>query len=109
MVAGRKGPATADPSLVAGDLTGKPGGLNRRKGAVAMVWMTVAGGDGDELSADLSPADQRAVRNAIAEGVLSGWQPTTDDITRLVAYAAGDISMADYLTHLTQTARRQRS
>ncbi|KPN46760.1 hypothetical protein AN933_25650 [Mycobacterium intracellulare subsp. chimaera] len=86
---------------------------------MAMVWMTVAGGDGDELaalwrrvdelSAELAPADRRAVRNAIAEGVLSGWQPSADDITRLVAYAAGDISMADYLTHLTQTARRQRS
>lgn len=84
-----------------------------------MVWMTVAGGDGDELaalwrrvdelSADLAPADQRAVRNAIAEGVLSGWQPTTDDITNLIAYAAGDITMADYLTYLQNTAQPEHS
>jgi len=84
-----------------------------------MVWMTVAGGDGDELAAlwrrvdeltaDLPAADRRAVRNAIADGVASGWQPSADDITRLVAYAAGEMSMADYLTHLTHTARRQRS
>ncbi|ARV85413.1 hypothetical protein BWK49_28690 (plasmid) [Mycobacterium intracellulare subsp. chimaera] len=81
--------------------------------------MTVAGGDGDELAAlwrrvdeltaELPPADRRAVRNAIATNVLSGWQPTATDITKLVAYAAGEITMADYLTHVTQTARREHS
>ena len=62
----------------------------------ATLWRRV-----DELSAELPPADRRAIRNAIATNVLSGWQPSTDDITRLVAFAAGKTSMADYLTAIT--------
>lgn len=33
---------------------------------------------------------------------LSGWHPSTDDITRLVAFAARHISAADYLTAITR-------
>jgi hypothetical protein len=69
---------------------------------LAALWRTV-----DDLSAELAPADRRAVRNAIANNVLSGWHPSVDDITRLVDYAAGKTSMADYLTHVTATARRE--
>lgn len=79
-----------------------------------MGWMTVAGGDGDQLAAlwrrgDELSADRCAVRNAIANNVLDGHHPTADDIARLIAYAAGEMSMADYLTHVQNTARRQRS
>lgn len=44
------------------------------------------------------------MHNAIATNVLSGWHPSTDDVTRLVAFAAGQISAADYLTAVTNTA-----
>ncbi len=64
---------------------------------LAALWRRV-----DELSAELPPADQHAVRNAIADDVLSGWHPSADDITRLVAFAAGQISAADYLTAVTK-------
>ncbi|ASW98458.1 MULTISPECIES: antitoxin VbhA family protein [Mycobacterium] len=67
---------------------------------LAGLWRTV-----DELSADLPAPDRRAVRNAIANSVLEGHQPTADQIGRLVAFAAGKISMADYLTYVTQTAK----
>ncbi|HWF71633.1 MAG TPA: hypothetical protein VG187_19105 [Mycobacterium sp.] len=66
---------------------------------LATLWRTV-----DELSAELTPADQRAVRNAIANSVLDGYYPTADWIARLVAFAAGEISMADYLTAVTNAA-----
>lgn len=66
---------------------------------LAALWRTV-----DDLSAELPPAGQRAVRNAIATNVLSGWHPSTDDITRLVAFAAGKTSMADYRTAVTHPA-----
>lgn len=69
---------------------------------LAALWRRV-----DELSADLPPTDQRAVRDAIATNVLSGWHPSTDDITRLVAFAAGQISAADYLTAVTHPAHTQ--
>ncbi|WP_152981351.1 hypothetical protein [Mycobacterium intracellulare] len=61
----------------------------------------------DELSADLPPADRAAVRNTIANNVLSGWHPSDDAITRLVDFAAGQTSAADYLTHITQTAQHR--
>jgi hypothetical protein len=63
----------------------------------------------EKLSAQLPPAGRAAVRDAIANNVLSGWQPSDDAITRLVNYAAGKTSMADYLTHLTTTAHREHS
>jgi hypothetical protein len=65
----------------------------------AALWRRV-----DDLSAGLPPADRRAVRDAVATNVLSGWHPSTDDITRLVAFAAGHISAADYLTAVTTAA-----
>ena len=71
---------------------------------LAALWRRV-----DDLSAELTPADRRAVRDAIATNVLSGWHPNADDITRLVAFAAGQISAADYLTaitHATHTRHR---
>lgn len=94
---------------------GKAGGINLRKGWIAQLavdeddelaalWRRV-----DELSADLTPADQRAVRNAIANNVLSGWHPSADDITRLVAFAAGHISAADYLTAVTHPTHTRQS
>lgn len=60
---------------------------------LAALWRRV-----DELSAELAPADRAAVRNAIANNVLSGWHPSDDAITRLVNFAAGKTSAADYLT-----------
>ncbi|MCV7094208.1 hypothetical protein CKJ56_27160 [Mycobacterium intracellulare subsp. chimaera] len=67
---------------------------------LAGLWRTV-----DELSADLAPADRRAVRDAIANSVLEDHHPTAGEIGRLVALAAGKISMADYLTTVTQAAK----
>lgn len=67
----------------------------------AALWRRV-----DALSADLTPAGRAAIRTAIADNVLSGWNPSDDAITRLVDYAAGKTSMADYLTHLIQTTHR---
>lgn len=71
---------------------------------LAGLWRSV-----DDLSDDLAPADQRAVRDAIANSVLEGHHPSTAEIGRLVAFATGTISMADYLTAVTQSARRERS
>lgn len=68
---------------------------------LAALWRRV-----DTLAAELPPAGRAAVRNAIANNVLSGWNPSDDAITGLVDYAAGKTSMADYLTHLTATAHR---
>jgi hypothetical protein len=65
---------------------------------LAALWRRV-----DTLSAELPPAGRAAVRNAIANNVLSRWDPSDDAITRLVNYAAGKTTMADYLTHLIQT------
>lgn len=56
------------------------------------------------FAAGVPPADRRTVRNAIATNVLSGWHPSTDDITRLVAFAAGKTNVADYLTAVTRAA-----
>ncbi|WP_293004149.1 hypothetical protein [Mycobacterium sp.] len=66
---------------------------------LAALWRRV-----DELSADLPPADQRAVRNTIATNVLDGHLPDAQEIARLVAFAAGQISAADYLTAVTRAA-----
>jgi len=66
---------------------------------LAALWRRV-----DELSAELAPADRRAVRNVIADTVVSGWHPSDDDVTRLVAFAAGHISAADYLSAVTRAA-----
>ncbi|KQH80820.1 hypothetical protein AO501_26700 [Mycobacterium gordonae] len=52
----------------------------------------------------IRPTVAGAVRDAIATNVLSGWHPSTDDITRLVAFAAGHISAADYLSAVTRAA-----
>ena len=60
----------------------------------------------DELSANLPPTDRRAVRNAIANSVLQGRQPSATDIANLVTFAAGTISMAEYLTLVTQDRPR---
>lgn len=67
-------------------------------GERAALWRRV-----DELSAQLPPAGRAAVRDAIANNVLSGWEPSDDAITRLVDYAAGKTSMADYLTYIIAT------
>lgn len=65
---------------------------------LAALWRRV-----DALSAQLPPAGRAAVRKAIANNVLSGWDPGDEAIIRLVDYAAGKTSMADYLTHLIAT------
>lgn len=70
---------------------------------LAELWRAV-----DDLSDDLPPADRRAVRDAIANSVLEGHHPTAGEIARLVAFATGRVSMAAYLTHMTQTAHRER-
>ena len=67
----------------------------------AALWLRV-----DKLSAELPSAGRAAVRDAVANNVLSGWEPSDDAITRLVDYAAGKTTMADYLTHLITTTHR---
>lgn len=69
---------------------------------LAALWRRV-----DNLSAELPPAGRAAVRDAIANNVLSGWDPSDDAITRLVDYAAGKTTLADYLTHLIATPRHR--
>jgi hypothetical protein len=54
----------------------------------AALWRRV-----EELSAELAPTGQRAVRQAIADNGLSDWHPNDDAITRLVNYSAGKIRM----------------
>jgi hypothetical protein len=49
---------------------------------VMRLWRAV-----DELTAELSDADCRAVYTAIASGVADGWRPTHTEITNLVAFA----------------------
>jgi hypothetical protein len=86
------------------------GGLNVER----VEWAAVAEGDSDELAQlwrtvdELSAGLPAAVRDAIANSVLEGHHPTAGEITNLIAFAAGQISMTDYLTHVTNTARRQR-
>ena len=60
---------------------------------LAALWRCV-----DELTAELSAQDRRAVCDAVAEHVAQGWQPTHSQVTDLVAYASGAMSMAHYLT-----------
>ena len=46
----------------------------------------------DESVAILSISDRRAVRAAVANSLLEGWQPTKVEVGRLVAFAAGVIA-----------------
>jgi len=43
----------------------------------------------DESVAMLSITDRLAVRAAVANSVLEGWQPTKVEVDRLAAFAAG--------------------
>ena len=67
---------------------------------VAALWRCV-----DELTADLHAEDRGAVRDAIAEHVAEGWQPTHRDVADFVAYASGSMSMAHYLTTISNRRR----
>ena len=78
--------------------------INDEGDELAALWRRI-----EDLSAELPPAGRAAVRDAIANNVLSGWHPSDDAITRLVDFAAGKTSAADYLTHITTTAHRERS
>ena len=48
------------------------------------VWRLV-----DESVAALPASDRLAVRTAVANSVLEGWQPTKVDVDRLAAFALG--------------------
>ncbi len=74
---------------VGGRFGRKAGGINLRKGWIAEVTVD----DDAELAALWRAVD-----------VLPGYRPNAEWIARLVAFAAGQISAADYLTHVTQTA-----
>ncbi|MCA2261606.1 MULTISPECIES: hypothetical protein [Mycobacteriaceae] len=50
---------------------------------LAALWRTV-----DELSAELAPADRRALRDVIANSVLEGHHSTAGEITNLVRVRA---------------------
>jgi hypothetical protein len=50
----------------------------------------------EEGSGWLSPRDRALVRNAIANSVLEGDQPTADAIERLIAFAAGELTIEQY-------------
>lgn len=50
----------------------------------------------DESLAKLSNSDRLAVRAAVANSVLEGWQPTKAEMDRLVAFAAGAITIEQY-------------
>ena len=50
----------------------------------------------DEAVEILAPADRLAVRTAVADNVLEGWQPTKVDIEMLVAVASGATTAEEY-------------
>ena len=55
------------------------------------VWRLV-----DESVASLPASDSLAVRTAVVNSVLEGWQPTKVDVDRLAAFAAGTITLEEY-------------
>jgi hypothetical protein len=59
--------------------------------ALSALWRRVNKG-----SARLSPRDQQSVRDAIANSVLEGHQPTPDAVTLLIEFAAGDLTAEQY-------------
>lgn len=61
------------------------------KDSLSALWRMV-----DESMAGLSVSDRLAVRAAIANSVLEGWQPTKVEVDRLVAFAAGAITIEHY-------------
>jgi hypothetical protein len=63
---------------------------------VTALWRWV-----DELTGQLSAADRRAIRDAVAAHLTHGRQSSHTDIADLVAYATGSMSMAHYLTITT--------
>ncbi|MFP1155366.1 hypothetical protein ACK280_25315 [Mycobacterium sherrisii] len=50
----------------------------------------------DARTRRLPPAERIWVRDAIANSTLEGYRPDLDGIERLVALAAGELSMAQY-------------
>ena len=50
----------------------------------------------DESVRALPASDRLAVRTAVANSVLEGWQPTKADVDRLAAFAAGTITIEQY-------------
>ena len=61
---------------------------------MAAVWRWV-----DELTAELTMRDRNTIRDAITDHMLQGWRPNcAADVTDLLAYATGTMSMAHYLT-----------
>ncbi|WP_142278417.1 hypothetical protein [Mycobacterium europaeum] len=62
----------------------------------------------DARSRRLSPADRRAVRNAIASSVLEGCQPTPASIDLLVEFASGAITIEQYRARVLADVHSQR-
>lgn len=50
-----------------------------------------------ELLHGLTADQRRAVRTAVADNVLEGWQPTRDEIQALVDVVTGKSSTDDYV------------
>jgi len=46
--------------------------------------------------ADLSPADRRAVHDALISSALEGWTPDPEAVALLADFAAGKITIEDY-------------
>lgn len=59
-----------------------------------------------EQLAPLDHRQRRAVVRALANNVQEGWEPTVDDVTRLVDYARGDADEAAYKRDALTRARR---
>lgn len=59
-----------------------------------------------EQLAPLDDRQRRAVVRALANNVQEGWEPTADDVTRLVAYARGDVDEESYRRDALARARR---
>ncbi|MGJ0121718.1 hypothetical protein ACQ7HM_21155 [Williamsia sp. MIQD14] len=51
-----------------------------------------------ELFADLTDAQARSVHNAIANGVLEGWEPTRADVAEQCDAAAGRIGIEEIVS-----------
>ncbi|MBN2176674.1 MAG: hypothetical protein JW722_03350 [Demequinaceae bacterium] len=50
--------------------------------------------------ADLDPAAQHRVLSTIQNGALSGWEPTEDDVRRVVRLELGEITTAEAIAEI---------
>lgn len=48
------------------------------------------------VAAPLPDSAQRAIRTAVADGALEGWSPTEEQLLRLAALAAGELTFSEY-------------